>query len=53
MPGDEAHELVSRLPDGTLVDLPGAGHMLPLLHPDLVAEQVTRWVRKVGLARTR
>lgn len=51
VPGDEAHQLVDRLPSGELVELPGAGHMLPLLHPDLVAEHVARWVREVGLAR--
>jgi non-heme chloroperoxidase len=49
---DEVEELMARLPDGELVTLPGAGHMLPLTNPDEVAEQVTRWVSRVrGLVR--
>jgi pimeloyl-ACP methyl ester carboxylesterase len=53
VPEDEAHELIDKLPHGELVELPGAGYMLPLLHGDLVAEQVARWVREVGLAEVR
>ncbi len=48
VPADEVGELMSALPDGQLVELPGAGHMLPLLHPDFVAGQVTRWMAEVG-----
>ena len=46
VPGDEARELVDALPDGELVDVPGAGHMLPLTHGPLVAEHVARWVTR-------
>jgi pimeloyl-ACP methyl ester carboxylesterase len=39
---------MAQLPDGELVTLPNAGHVLPLTNPDEVAEQVTRWVDRVG-----
>ena len=48
VPGDEVQELIDRLPDGELVTLPGAGHMLPLTHPELVTEHVQRWVARAG-----
>lgn len=51
VPGQEVRQLLDALPDGELVDLPGKGHLLPLTDPDVVAEQVRRWVRHVGLAR--
>lgn len=44
VPPDELDELMAALPDGEAAELPGAGHMLPLLHPDVVAEQIARWV---------
>lgn len=44
VPPDELRELMAALPDGEVVELPGAGHMLPLLHPDVVAGQIARWV---------
>ncbi len=46
VPAEEAQALVSALPDAELIDLPGAGHMLPLTHGPFVAEQVARWVAK-------
>ena len=46
--GDEVHQLLGKLPDGELVTVPGAGHMLPLTHPDVVVEQVTRWVHRIS-----
>lgn len=49
VPADELQELISALPDVELVNLLGEGHMLPLTRPDTVAEQITRWVRHVGL----
>lgn len=48
VPDDEVRELMARLPDGELVTVPGAGHMLPLTHPEVVAEQATRWVARVA-----
>ncbi len=48
VPADEVRELLSQLPDGELVTVPGAGHMLPLTHPDVVVEQVRRWMDRVA-----
>ncbi|MBY3552597.1 alpha/beta fold hydrolase [Modestobacter lapidis] len=47
---DDVQELMAGLPDGELVTLPGAGHMLPLTHPEIVVEQVTRWMDRVAYA---
>jgi pimeloyl-ACP methyl ester carboxylesterase len=47
VPGEEIERLMPVLPDGELVTVPGAGHMLPLTHPDVIVEQVARWVRRV------
>lgn len=47
VPNEEIHRLLSALPDGELVQVPGAGHMLPLTHPDVVVAQVARWVQRV------
>ncbi len=44
VPAEEAQALVSALPDGELLTLLGAGHMLPLTHGPFVAEQIARWV---------
>ncbi|WNV77652.1 alpha/beta fold hydrolase [Geodermatophilus sp. DSM 44513] len=46
VPPDDLRELMAALPDGEVVQLPGAGHMLPLLHPDVVAEHIARWVTR-------
>jgi pimeloyl-ACP methyl ester carboxylesterase len=48
VPPDELRELMAALPDGEVVQLPGAGHMLPLLHPDFVAEHIARWVARTA-----
>ena len=50
VPGDEIRELLSVLPDGELVTVPDAGHMLPLTHPEVVVTQVSRWMGRVGSA---
>ncbi|MGQ1796086.1 alpha/beta fold hydrolase [Kocuria oceani] len=44
---DELRRLLDALPDGELLRLPEEGHMLPLTRPELVAEQVARWVERV------
>ena len=45
--GEEIQKLMGKLPDGELVTVPGAGHMLALTNPDVVTEQVARWVARV------
>lgn len=45
VPDDELRELLEALPDAELVDLPREGHMLALTRPEVVAEQVARWVQ--------
>lgn len=52
VPGDEARDLLSALPDAELVSVPGAGHVLPLPHAPLLAEQVAGWVDRTTPART-
>jgi pimeloyl-ACP methyl ester carboxylesterase len=47
VPDDELLTVMAALPDAERVEVPGAGHMLPLTHPDLVATQVARWTRRV------
>ncbi len=44
----DAIALVSALPDGLSVQVPDAGHMLPLTHPQLVADQVVAWARRTA-----
>lgn len=44
---DELDRLMEALPDGELLRLPEEGHMLPLTRPELVAEQIARWVQHV------
>jgi pimeloyl-ACP methyl ester carboxylesterase len=48
VPEDETRALLSVLPDGELVTVPDAGHMLPLTHPDLVVAQVRRWMERIA-----
>lgn len=48
VPDDELSRLLAALPDAELVNLPGEGHVLPLTRPEVVAEEVARWVRHVG-----
>lgn len=50
---DEVQELLAELPHGELVTVPGAGHMLPLTDPDVVVEQVRRWMERFGAAHQR
>ena len=45
---DEARRLADRLPGGRLVTVDGAGHMLPLTHPAVVAEHVRIVARQVA-----
>lgn len=51
VPDDEIRELLSVLPDGELVTVPGAGHMLPLTHPDVVVAELGRWRERIGTDR--
>lgn len=51
VPDDELTQLLAELPDAELISLTGEGHMLPLTDGQLVAEQVARWTRHVGLAQ--
>jgi pimeloyl-ACP methyl ester carboxylesterase len=39
--------LLSRLPDGHLITIPGAGHMLPLTESDIVAHHIRDWVTRI------
>lgn len=48
VPGDEVSELLSALADAELVTVPGAGHMLPLTHPDVVVRQLRRWMDRIA-----
>ncbi|WP_176522966.1 alpha/beta fold hydrolase [Blastococcus aggregatus] len=50
VPQDEIRELLSVLPDGELVTVPDAGHMLPLTHPDVVVAEPHRWMVRVAQA---
>ena len=45
VPEDEVHRLVRALGSPELVEVPGSGHMLPLVEPALVAAQIDRWAR--------
>ena len=45
---EDVRKLMGKLPDGELVTVPGAGHMLALTNPDVVTEQVARWVSRVS-----
>lgn len=45
---DNARRLAHGLPQGRLVELAGAGHMLPLTHPEAVAEHVKACARAVA-----
>ncbi|RZU31063.1 alpha/beta fold hydrolase [Blastococcus saxobsidens] len=51
VPVEEAQRLLAALPDGELVTVPGAGHMLAWTRPDAVVEQVTRWADRITGAR--
>lgn len=41
-PPSSGHELAARMPDATVVDLPGLGHMPQVEDPTLVANVITR-----------
>jgi pimeloyl-ACP methyl ester carboxylesterase len=47
----ELERIMTALLDAELVQVPGAGHMLPLTHPELVVEHVARWTRRVLIPR--
>lgn len=48
---EDLERLLEKLPDAELVQLPGAGHMLPLTCGEAVAAQIGRWVERVRGAR--
>jgi pimeloyl-ACP methyl ester carboxylesterase len=48
VPRTDLHRLLDALPDAELVSVPGAGHMLPLTHPEVVAREVARWAGQAG-----
>jgi pimeloyl-ACP methyl ester carboxylesterase len=50
VPDDELEAVLAALPDAERVEVPGAGHMLPLTHPELVAAQIARWTERVLVA---
>jgi len=50
VPPDEVRRLVERLPQGRLCTVPGAGHMLPLTQPEVVAEHVRATARDAQAA---
>lgn len=43
---EDIDKLMPALPDGELVQLPGAGHMLALTREDVVVDAVARWVER-------
>jgi pimeloyl-ACP methyl ester carboxylesterase len=47
-PPAEARELVGQLPTGTLVELPGAGHLTPLERPSEVNEEMFLFLNGLG-----
>jgi pimeloyl-ACP methyl ester carboxylesterase len=47
VPQQEIQRLMAALPHVELVTFRGAGHMLPLTHPDAVAEHTACWVRRL------
>jgi pimeloyl-ACP methyl ester carboxylesterase len=46
IPGEEAAAMVDALPRGTLVELPGAGHLAPLEVPGELAAVVGGWLER-------
>jgi pimeloyl-ACP methyl ester carboxylesterase len=49
-PPAEARELAGHLPAGTLVEIPGAGHLTPLEKPDEVKEELLVFLAGLDLA---
>jgi pimeloyl-ACP methyl ester carboxylesterase len=49
-PPGEARELAGHLPAGTLVEIPGAGHLTPLEKPDEVKEELLVFLAGLDLA---
>lgn len=47
VPEDDVRDLLAALPDAEVVELPGAGHMLPLTRAAEVSEHVARWTQRV------
>jgi non-heme chloroperoxidase len=45
VPPAVAEDLRWRIPNAELVTVPGAGHMLPVTHPELLAEHIDEFVR--------
>lgn len=52
VPDEDARRLLDALPDGQLVRLPRAGHMLPLTAPQVVADQVAGLVRRTSAGQS-
>lgn len=46
VPHDDVERLLRALPDGKLVRLPGAGHMLPLTRAEPTAHHIRAWVQR-------
>jgi pimeloyl-ACP methyl ester carboxylesterase len=49
VPPEQSRLIAAGVPDGTLVELPGAGHMLMAERPEAYAQAVTDWVNTLGL----
>jgi pimeloyl-ACP methyl ester carboxylesterase len=47
-PPADSEAMASALPDARLVRVPGAGHLLPLERPDVVAEELLRFLEDVA-----
>ena len=47
---EDVERLLHVLPDSKLVQLPGAGHMLPLTRPELTAQHIRAWVSRTSTA---
>ena len=45
---EEAERMVEALPRGTLVEIAGAGHLIPLVRPRELADAIIDWLPSVG-----
>lgn len=52
MPRENVETLAQLLPKGWLIDVPGAGHMLMMEEPQLVAEALLQLINKMSSAET-
>ena len=44
---EEAERMVGALPRGTLVEIAGAGHLIPLVRPRVLAEAIIAWLPRM------